>query len=93
MMPQDHAASDSLEPAIQLFELSLVMRHAIELVRGVEISIEDDLLRFSLLSPVSWFKVRVLRKHHTVLNTPSACRVKPLCKTFESCVATAWGPC
>jgi hypothetical protein len=69
MMPQDHAASDSLEPAMQLMQLSLVMRHAAELVHGIELSIEDSLLKFSALSPVSWLKVRPFRSttQHTCM--------------------------
>lgn len=55
---QDNAASDSLEPAIQLIHLNRVMRQAVRLIRGVQLGIEQEQLRFSVFSAIPWFKVR-----------------------------------
>jgi hypothetical protein len=54
---QDGAASDSLEPAIRLIHLNRVMRQAVRLIRGVQLGIEQDQLRFSVFSAIPWFKV------------------------------------
>lgn len=54
---QDNAASDSLEPAIRLIHLNRVMRQAVRLIRGVQLGIEDEQLRFSVVSAIPWFKV------------------------------------
>jgi hypothetical protein len=59
---QDNAASDSLEPAIRLIHLNRVMRQAVRLIRGVQLGIEQEQLRFSVFSAIPWFKVREQRQ-------------------------------
>lgn len=56
-MLQDSAASDSLDPAIKLIHLNRVMRQAVRLIRGVQLGIEHEHLRFSVFSAIPWFKV------------------------------------
>lgn len=54
---KDNAASDSLEPAIRLIHLNRVMRQAVRLIRGVQLGIEQEQLRFSVFSAIPWFKI------------------------------------
>lgn len=54
---QDKAASDSMDPAMDLMGLNGLIRKAINLVRGVEIAITDDMFEMAVISIIPWFKV------------------------------------
>lgn len=54
---QDKAASDSMDPAMDLMCLNGIIRKAINLVRGVEIAITDDTFEMAITSIIPWFKV------------------------------------
>ncbi|KAK9915727.1 hypothetical protein WJX75_003301 [Coccomyxa subellipsoidea] len=55
---KDKAASDSMDPAMDLMGLNGLIRKAINLVRGVEIAITDDTFEMAIISVIPWFKVR-----------------------------------
>jgi hypothetical protein len=43
---------------MDLIHLNRLMRQAVRPIRGVELGIEQDRLRFSVFSAIPWFKVR-----------------------------------
>ncbi|WIA14917.1 hypothetical protein OEZ85_001630 [Tetradesmus obliquus] len=53
----DKAASDSLQGPSSLMSLGLIMRNALELLRGMSISIEAGVLTVAVFSLVEWFTV------------------------------------
>jgi hypothetical protein len=55
---QDKAASDSLEGASALVSLGLLMRNAVDLLRGMHISIDGGVLSVAVFSLIEWFTVR-----------------------------------
>ena len=57
MAAKDKDASDSMDPAMDLMGLNGLIRKAINLVRGVEISITDDTFKMAITSVIPWFKV------------------------------------
>jgi hypothetical protein len=54
---QDKAASDSLAGASSLMSLGLLMRNALDLLRGMTISIEGGVLTVAVFSLIEWFTV------------------------------------
>jgi hypothetical protein len=56
---QDKAASDSMEAAMDLMCLNGVVRKAINLVKGLEISFTDETFHMAITSIIPWFKVPV----------------------------------
>jgi hypothetical protein len=54
---QDAAASESMDAAMRLIHLNAVMRQAVKLIRGVQLSIEEDRFKFAVFSAISWFKL------------------------------------
>lgn len=43
---------------MRLVHLNALMRQAVKLIRGVQLSIEEDRFKFAVFSAISWFKVR-----------------------------------
>jgi len=60
MHTQDAAASESMDAAMRLIHLNPLMRQAVKLIRGVQLGIEEERLRFAVFSAISWFKVRAV---------------------------------
>ncbi|BDA44299.1 hypothetical protein COCOBI_05-4830 [Coccomyxa sp. Obi] len=58
MWIKDKAASDSMEPAMDLMRLNGLIRRAINLVKGVDITITEDVFEMAITSIIPWFKVR-----------------------------------
>jgi hypothetical protein len=58
LLPQDAAASESMDAAMHLIHLNALMRQAVKLIKGVQLSIEEDRFKFAVFSAISWFKVR-----------------------------------
>jgi hypothetical protein len=54
---QDKAASDSLEGASALMSLGIIMRNAVDLLRGMHISIDAGALVVGVFSLIEWFTV------------------------------------
>jgi hypothetical protein len=54
---QDKAASDSLEGASALMSLGIIMRNAVDLLRGMHISIDGGVLVVGVFSLIEWFTV------------------------------------
>jgi hypothetical protein len=54
---KDAAASESMDAAMRLVRLNAVMRQAVKLIRGVQLSIEEDRFKFAVFSAISWFKL------------------------------------
>jgi hypothetical protein len=69
---QDAEASDAMDAASQLMGLSMIMRQAVKLIKGVEVTHSDTHLTFGLFSLVTWFKV-------------GACHVLQQQKSFPMC--------
>lgn len=56
---QDAAASTSMDAAMRLIHLNALMRQAVKLIKGVQLSIDEDRFKFGVFSAISWFKVCV----------------------------------
>jgi hypothetical protein len=54
---QDAAASTSMDAAVRLIHLNALMRQAVKLIKGVQLSIDEDRFKFGVFSAISWFKV------------------------------------
>jgi hypothetical protein len=57
LLLQDAEASDAMDAASQLMGLSMIMRQAVKLIKGVEVTHSDTHFTFGLFSLVTWFKV------------------------------------
>lgn len=55
---KDKQRSDSMDAACDAMKLNMIMRKAIHLIQGVEISIDNRQFLFTVLSGIMWFKVR-----------------------------------
>ena len=55
---KDAAASDSLDPALDLLAVGGLPRRAIALVRGIELRVDGDTFRMAAFSPIPLLKVR-----------------------------------
>jgi hypothetical protein len=54
---KDAAASESMDAAMRLIHLNALMRQAVKLIKGVQLSIEEDRFKFAVFSAISWFKL------------------------------------
>ena len=54
---QDKAASDSMEPAMDLMQLNGIIRKAIILVTGAQIRVDESMLELAVTSIIPGFKV------------------------------------
>ena len=62
---QDKAASDNMEPTLQLMRVNRLIRTAVGLVKGMELRQSDHSFEMIVLSGILWFKVpaSVLQQH------------------------------
>lgn len=67
-----------MDAAVRLVHLNAVMRQAVKLIRGVQLTIEEGRFRFAVFSAISWFKVRERGR-----------RVVCVCRACV-CVACVW---
>ncbi len=86
---QDFEASDTVDSAMDLVQLNRLLRPAVRLVKGMEVKQAGGIFEFSMMTVVSWFKVR---SH----NTPRPCNILGECidlKPFSiaRCVETPEG--
>jgi hypothetical protein len=54
---KDAAASTSMDAAMRLIHLNALMRQAVKLIKGVQLSIDEDRFKFGVFSAISWFKL------------------------------------
>ena len=54
---QDRAASSSMDAALDLAEIGGILRKAIHLLKGCEISLDNGEFTFAVTSILPWFKV------------------------------------
>lgn len=57
MLMQDKKASSSMDGVLDLAEIHGLLRQAINLLKGCEISVEDGTFNFIVTSAFSWFRV------------------------------------
>ena len=58
LMLQDKKASDSIESAMTVMQINPFMKAAMRQLKGIRLEATDDEIVLTLLSRVSWFKVR-----------------------------------
>jgi len=73
---QDFEASDTVDSAMDLVQLNRLLRPAVRLVKGMEVKQAGGIFEFSMMTVVSWFKVR---SH----NTPRPCNTLVECIDLE----------
>ena len=73
MVLQDKKASSSMDEVLDLAEVNGLVRQALVLLKGCEISLEDASFHLSVTSALTWFKVSQLNacKHSWTLQTTS----------------------
>ena len=54
---QDRAASDSMEPTLQVMKVNRLIRSAVGLVKGTQLRQSEDSFEIVVLSGILWFKV------------------------------------
>lgn len=54
---QDKAASDSMEPTLNLMKTNRLIRSAVGLVKGTQLKQSDNSFEITVLSGILWFKV------------------------------------
>lgn len=55
---QDKEASESMTSCCQLLGFSTLLQHAIRLIKGLEIQMQNGIISVSVCSFISWFRVR-----------------------------------
>ena len=55
---QDFEASDTVDSAMDLVQLNRLLRPGVRLVKGMEVKQAGGIFEFSMMTVVSWFKVR-----------------------------------
>lgn len=54
---QDKEASESMAACCQLLGFSTILQHAVRLIKGLEINMQNGVISVSVCSFISWFKV------------------------------------
>jgi hypothetical protein len=57
---QEHALSDSMDPALNLMRMNGIMRQAVKLIKGIKINLDQDHFELVVFSIIRWFKVRTV---------------------------------
>ncbi|KAK9820741.1 hypothetical protein WJX74_008756 [Apatococcus lobatus] len=72
---KDKRASSSMDGVLDLAEIHGLLRQAINLLTGCEISVEDGIFNFIVTSAVSWFKII---ERYPLTGEPKRCRRRDL---------------
>ena len=54
---QDKAASDSMDPTLDMMKVNRLIRSAVGLVKGTQLKQSDNSFEITVLSGILWFKV------------------------------------